>query len=76
MSEKYAYQTGAEGQLAGNEDTTFTCVGYRNEYSVVVDATRDCIDKCPFVSYGKGKHWSDDYVKCCCPEPNKVFPGD
>ena len=68
------YQYQSNGQRLGNRK--YKCVGYRNKYLTCVRATEDCIDRCYFVRYGKGKHWVDDYVKCGCPQAHKVWPGD
>ena len=70
---KYCYQQLPRINSASNKTFKFTCVGYRNKYSTRTEATSDCIE-CPFSHYGKGLHWSDDYIKCTCSK--KVMPGD
>ena len=71
---KYQYTHSATAKRAGNARYEFTCVGSRYDDSTPTEATRECVDTCPFVEYGKGEDWTDDYVRCAF--PGKVVPGE
>lgn len=54
-------------KIINRVNVVVTCVGYRNEHSTSTEATKDCVDRCIFCHYGRGKHWLDDYCDCHCP---------